>query len=289
MAKVTKAIIALAGLGGRRVPITKAIEKCMIPVGNRPIVDYLVDACIAAGITDIIFVVGEQSHQIRTFYGHNQMLEDYLVQNHKLDALEEISNLKTKARFHFVTQGADQPYGTSTPLWLARDYVREGERFLYLYGDNMHYRADGGSVIADFVQEALASGVETAMMVNEVPHDQVYRYGVVATDERDGKLFFRYIHEKPKVEEAPSNLNNSGVFILNHEILDKVRRSMEDTSHERYVIDAINYHHEDGHDIVVVRSTGQWLDCGSVEGWLYANNVVVGGMKPEEASHALGP
>ena len=275
----TKAIIALAGLGGRRVPITKAIEKCMIPVGNRPIVDYLVDDCIAAGVTDIIFVVGEQSRQIRTYYGHNQGLEDYLVKNHKLDALEAISNLQTKARFHFATQESTQPYGTSVALWLARNYIQENEPFLFMYGDNLHYREDGNHVIAAFVEEAVASGADTAMMANEVPDDQVHKYGVVATEPRGEFEFFRYIHEKPNVDEAPSNLNNSGVFMFTQAIFPFVKRSVEDESHERYITDAVNYYHDEGHEIAVVRSSGEWLDCGSVEGWLYANNRILGSDK----------
>lgn len=272
----TKAIIALAGYGTRRLPITKAVEKCMMPVGNRPIVDYLVDGCIAAGVTDIIFVVGEQSQQIRTFYGHNQRLEEYLVQNHQLEALQSIGSLKTKARFHFVTQDSEQPYGTTVPLWLARDYIEDGESFLFLYGDNLHYREDDRSVVADFVKDVVASSVDCAMMVNEVPHDQVHLYGVVAVEQRDNGEFFRYIHEKPAQAEAPSNLNNSGVFLFNQNIFPYLERSMKDESHERYVIDAINYYHADGHDVAVVRSSGEWLDCGNVAGWLHANNRIVG-------------
>lgn len=72
---ITTAIIPVAGWGSRRLPITKAIEKCMLPIGNRPLVDYVVQDCIAAGITDIIFVVSEGSEQLQRYYGHNQALE----------------------------------------------------------------------------------------------------------------------------------------------------------------------------------------------------------------------
>ena len=278
--KCTKAIIALAGYGGRRVPITKAIEKCMIPVGNRPIVDYLVDNCIAAGITDIIFVVGEQSDQIRLYYGHNQALEDYLSRNHKLDALETVSNLKTKARFHFVMQDDSAPRGTTVPLWMARDYIRPDETFLYLYGDNILYSQDGSSGYADFISETEGRDLSCAMMVNEVPHDKVYLYGVVATEQReDGVELFKYIHEKPSVEEAPSNLNNSGVFYLNQGIFDYAKQNMDtptnNKENEHYVIDVINSYHNDNHDVGVFRTKAEWLDCGSVEGWLYANNRIL--------------
>lgn len=278
--KCKKAIIALAGFGGRRVPITKALEKCMIPVGNRPIVDYLVDNCIAAGITDIIFVVGVQSDQIRLYYGHNQALEDYLAKNHKLDALETVSDLKTKARFHFVTQDDSQPYGTTVPLWMARDYIRGDETFLYLYGDNILHSPDGSSGYADFIRETEGRNLTCAMMVNEVPRDKVHLYGIVATEQRkDGAELFKYIHEKPSVEEAPSNLNNSGVFYLNQGIFDYAKQNMESSpnnkENEHYVIDVINSYHNDKHDIGVFRTKAEWLDCGSVEGWLYANNRII--------------
>jgi UTP--glucose-1-phosphate uridylyltransferase len=276
MMKCKKAIIALAGYGGRRVPITKAVEKCMIPVGNRPIVDYIVDDCIAAGITDIIFVVGEQASQIRTFYGHNQLLEDYLVKNHKLDALTTVSDLKTKARFHFVLQDSKQPYGTTVPLWLARDYIEKDETFLFLYGDNIFYREDGGSAIADFLKDTEASGVDNAMMVVEVPRETVDQYGIVATEQRDNAELFTRIVEKPKIEEAPSNLNNAGCFMLRHGIFEHAERGMSHPGQEQFFTDPLNWYHEAGNDIAVVRCKAEYLDCGSLEGWLHANQRIIG-------------
>lgn len=271
-----KAIIALAGYGGRRVPITKAIEKCMIPVGNRPIVDYIVDDCIAAGITDIIFVVGEQASQIRTYYGHNQGLEDYLVKNHNLKALNSISDLKTKARFHFVLQDSKQPYGTTVPLWLARDYIEPGETFLFLYGDNIFYRPDGGSAIADFLADVKTSGVQDAMMAVEVPRETVDQYGIVATEKRGDVELFTRIVEKPKIEEAPSNLNNAGCFMLRSGIFEHAERGMTHPGKEQFFTDPLNWYHEAGNDIAVIRCKGEYLDAGTIDGWLYANNRIIG-------------
>ncbi|HSW65803.1 MAG TPA: sugar phosphate nucleotidyltransferase [Bacillota bacterium] len=275
---VTKAIICVAGYGTRRLPITKAVEKCMIPVGNRPIVDYAVENCIKAGITDIIFVVGEQSEQIRTYYGRNQALEAYLVAQQKTAALDSLSDLEAKAVFHFVTQDREQPYGTSVPIWLARDYIQPGEQFLFMYGDNLFYQEDGNAV-ADFLHDIRGSGANCAMMVNEVPYDTVSRYGIVATETRGAHEFFQYIKEKPAADEAPSNLNNSGCFLLSSDIFTFVERSMHEpdpTLHEHLFTDPINWYHDAGHDIAVGRLKGEYLDCGSLEGWLYANNRVVG-------------
>jgi len=277
--KCTKAIIALAGYGGRRVPITKSIEKCMIPVGNRPIVDYIVDDCIAAGITDIIFVVGEQASQIRTFYGHNQLLEDYLVKNHKSEALASISDLKVKARFHFVLQDSKQPYGTTVPLWLARDHIEPGETFLFLYGDNIFYRPDGGSAIADFLAEAEASGAQNAMMAVEVPHETVDQYGIIDVETRNGVEWFKRIIEKPSIDEAPTNLNNAGCFKLNQAVFEHAERGMTHPGKEQFFTDPLNWYHQAGNDIAVLHIKAEYLDCGSLEGWLHANNRIIANAK----------
>src|SRR3954447_9541764 len=98
--KITKAIIPVAGWGTRRLPITKAIEKCMLPIGNRPIVDYVVQDCLKAGINDIYFVVGEDSTQLEDYYRSNIQLNDYLKRNHKEDKLPLIAPLG-EVKLHF--------------------------------------------------------------------------------------------------------------------------------------------------------------------------------------------
>lgn len=277
--KCTKAIIAVAGYGTRRLPITKAIEKCLIPIGNRPIVDYVVEDCLKAGIREIIFVVGEQSEQIRTYYGQNLMLEEYLLANGKHEALDGVRKLTTKADFHFVVQDRDQPYGTSTPVWLAKSLIEPGERFLYLYGDNIYYNDDGSSAIAAFLQDAESAGAKRAMMAVEVPHDQVIHYGIVATEQRNGHEMFQTIIEKPKPEEAPSNLNNAGCFMVDADILPFVEKSITDAPQkEKYFTDAVNWYAKAGHDLAVIRTKGEYIDCGTVPGWLYANNRIAGGL-----------
>lgn len=273
----TKAVIAVAGYGTRRLPITKAIEKCLIPIGDRPIVDYIVEDCIKAGIKEIIFVVGEQSDQIRTYYGQNRMLEDYLLAGGKHEALEEVRKLATKADFHFVVQDRKQPYGTSTPIWLAKDLIEPGERFLYLYGDNIYYNEDGSSAIKAFLEDAKEADTAGAMMAVEVPHDQVSHYGIVAVEERNGREMYQRIVEKPKPEEAPSNLNNAGCFLVGADIFPLVEKSINDSpQQEKYFIDAINWYAEAGHELAVIRTKGEYIDCGTVPGWLHANNRMLG-------------
>jgi UTP-glucose-1-phosphate uridylyltransferase len=170
---------------------------------------------------------------------------------------------------------------------LTRDYIRPDETFLYLYGDNILHSHDGSSGYAEFVHETEGRGLNCAMMVNEVPHNKVHLYGIVATEKRDGVELFKYIHEKPSVEEAPTNLNNSGVFYLNYDIFDYAKRNMEQEADnkegEHYVIEVINSYPNDGHKVGVFRTQAEWLDCGSVEGWLYANNRIINNHTPATA------
>jgi len=273
---ITKAVIALAGYGTRRLPITKAVEKCMMPVENRPIIDYIVDDCIKAGITDIIFVVGEQSDQIRTYYGKNEMLEAYLAENNKVEALQEVTRLRTKARFQFIVQDHLQPYGTSIPVWLAKDCIGPGESFVFLYGDNIHHTTDGSSVVKYFLQEATDAGKPSAMLVAPVPRELVSRYGIVETTSRDGVEIYEKTIEKPRPEETTSDLNNAGCFLLSDDIFPFVERSITHSPQsESFIIDAVNWYSQAGNDVLVVRSKGEYLDCGSVDGWLQANNRIV--------------
>ena len=182
--KCTKAIIPIAGYGTRRLPITKAIEKHMLPLGNRPMVDYLVEDCIRAGITEFMFVVGEEFDQIRRYYGQNQLLEEYLENKGKTDELEEIRSLNKKARFHYVIQDQYQPYGTTTPLWLCRHLIQPGEQVLMVNGDCFLYREDGGSDLTDFLQSVENSGSNAAMLAMEVAWDRVSHYGILTIDQR---------------------------------------------------------------------------------------------------------
>lgn len=274
--KRTKAIIALAGYGTRRLPITKAIEKCMMPLGNRPIVDYIVDDCIKAGITDIIFVVSEQADQIRTYYGHNALLEAHLAEHGKSHLSADLSALATKANFKFVVQDRYQPYGTSTPLWLCRELIEPDEQFLMLYGDNVYFTEDGSSSVADFLQKADAAGTAGAAMFVEVPHEVVHQYGVAAIRYEGDMELYDHIVEHPNPDEAPSNLNNAGCFLLNHDVFAHVEGNMhEPTTKERMLIDPINWWVQAGNKTAIIRLKGEYLDCGSLEGWLRANNRIV--------------
>lgn len=274
----TKAIIPMAGFGTRRLPITKAVEKCMLPVGNRPVVDYVVEDCLRAGITDVIFVVSEQFEQLQTFYGHNVLLEEYLANKGKSEQLNMVAGLANKARFHYVVQDQYQPYGTAVPVALCADMVEPDEQVLVLMGDDFIYNHNGDSEAKHLLEEVRASGATAGLLATRVPKQDVSRYGVIEMVQRDGKEFFRRIVEQPKAEDAPSDLINISKYVFDHDMLQATKQVMTNppaANGEYQITEALNIYEAQGKPITVVPVAGEYLDCGNVNGWLHANNVIL--------------
>lgn len=269
---ITKAIIPVAGWGTRRLPITKSIEKCMLPVGNRPIIDYVVQDCIKAGITDIIFVVSEQSEQIRNYYRSNIDLNDYLKRNGKLDMLDLVRPIK--ANLHFVVQPSYGKHGTAVPVSLAADYVDEGESAVVLMGDDFIWNKDGSSEVHRLI-EATPEG-ECGILAARVELKKGGTYGLILQDE-DG--YYKEMIDQPLVEDnPPSNLINISKYLLTKEVLDAASDVPAAHNGEYQLPDAVNDYVARGGRVKVVPATGQYLDGGSVQSWLIANQVVIGDM-----------
>jgi UTP--glucose-1-phosphate uridylyltransferase len=269
----TKAIIAIGGYGTRWLPLTKSIEKCMLPVGNRPVIDYIVDDCIAAGIKDVYFVVGEQSAQIRSYYSRNSALETHLEKKGKTKELEQLKQITQKANFHFIVQYASLPYGTAVPVMLFEKSVKlaADEQVIVIMGDQFVHNPDGSSEIAHLLAETSKAKTSAGMSVVHVPRDEVFKYGIVELTHEHGHQFFRRIVEKPTPETAPSTLNNLSLYVFDHDMLNCLQH-IKPTNGEYYVTDALNiYVGELNKQMAVVTTKGEYLDCGTVEGWLHAN------------------
>lgn len=267
---ITKAIIPVAGWGTRRLPITKSIEKCMLPVGNRPLVDYVVQDCIKAGITDIYFVIGEQSEQLRDFYRNNVDLNDYLRRNGKEQMLPLIA--PPKVRLHYVVQSSYDKYGTAIPVSLVFRELTPGESVVVLMGDDFIYRSDDQSEVARLIEQTPEGS--SAILAAEVPHNEVSSYGVIQKDENGN---FQTIVEKPSVEDAPSNLINISKYVLSYHMLQRIYEySKLELTGEYYITEPINQAVAAGEIVKVVPAEGQYLDGGTVEGWLRANQIVLG-------------
>jgi len=267
--KITKAIIPVAGWGTRRLPITKAIEKCMLPIGNRPLVDYVVQDCIAAGITDIYFVVSEWMTQIQAYYSENGELDAYLIGNGK-DEMLPLVRPPMNIRFHYVTQDTNGKYGTAIPVSLIMGVLEKDESAVVLMGDDFVYSSDGSSEVKRLIESTPEGG--NAMLGVNVPREAVSRYGVIDMNERSE---FVRIVEKPTPDQAPSTLINVSKYVLNYDLLSAISRYAEiSLSGEYYITEPINQYVMTGGSLVVVPAQGEYLDGGSEAGWIHANNVV---------------
>ncbi len=277
MQKITKAIIPVAGWGTRRLPITKIIEKSMLPVGNRPLVDYSVQELIKAGITDIYMVISNvEPCQVQEFYRDNLALNDYLVERGKADRLALAKTLPDHVKIHYTTQDPAGRYGTAVPVALVVEEYNLDEPVLVFMGDDFVWNPDGESA-AESLIHSLQSENESAILGVEIPREKVDKYGVLSV--QDGKLVD--VIEKPSIEEAPSNMINVSKYIMSRDLLRRVVNYVKShdfgpLDQEYLVTDPIDEYIKEGGIMRVAPTTGEYLDGGSVEGWVHANNVVTG-------------
>jgi UTP--glucose-1-phosphate uridylyltransferase len=280
--KVTTAVIFAAGFGSRMLPVTSAVQKELLPVLDRPIVDYVVADCVAAGVTDIIFVIRAGSHGLQDFYVGNAVLEGHLERFKKDKDLATLKRLHSQATYTFVEQRSDAGYGTAIPLQLAAEHLPKDEAFIVCGSDDFMWRTDGGSDLKDLVQTFNEADAAGAILSIEKAQDELHKYGVLEISEQDGHKFLESIAEKPASGAAPSNLINISKYIMTPAMLEYVMKVEKDpASGEFYITDAVRDAAKD-HKIVVGQAEGKYLDGGSVASWLEAN-LTVAQSRPELA------
>lgn len=272
---ITKAIIPVAGWGTRRLPITKIIEKSMLPVGNRPLVDYSVQELIAAGVTDIYMVISNvEPCQVKAFYQDNVALNQYLIERGKEDRLELAKTLPDNVKIHYVAQDPAGKYGTAVPIAMVVEEYKIDEPVLVFMGDDFIWNP-GGESSSESLLASLKDADDSAILGVEIPKERVEKYGVFFVD---GDRLIGVV-EKPKVDEAPSNLINVSKYIMSPALLQEIVKYVKEhdfgpKDQEYVVTDPIDSYIQKGGVMRVARTTGEYLDGGSVEGWLHANNVV---------------
>ena len=274
---ITKAIIPVAGWGTRRLPITKIIEKSMLPVGNRPLVDYSVQELIKAGVKDIYMIISNvEPCQVKAFYQKNVALDQYLIDRGKEDRLKLAHTLPDDVKIHYVQQDPTGKYGTAVPIAMVVEEYGIDESVLVFMGDDFIWNP-GGESASDSLLKSLKGDSESAILGVEVDKNQVDKYRVLSVD---GEKLTAIV-EKPNVAEAPSNLINVSKYIMSPKLLREIVKYVREhdfgpKDQEYLVTDPIESYLEQGGVMRVAPTSGEYLDGGSVEGWLHANNVVCG-------------
>lgn len=268
---IRKAVIATAGFGTRFLPISKTIQKEMLPILDRPLVDYIVEDCIKAGIEEIIFVVNEHNDQVIHFYRENRRLHEYLKRMHKAELYSHVEHLHTEAKFTFVRQLDNDLYGTATPLKLAAEHVKDESAFLVLMGDDFIYNQDGTSAIAEMLTTHRESGAAGLITCVTKPDEILHKYGIAELKQQNGFQFLTNLIEKPAPGKAPSNLANISKYIMSPEVFKILANQKPNpSSGELYITDTIlELAHRES--VVVHTPSGEYLDGGYLAGWFKAN------------------
>lgn len=270
---VAKAVIAVAGFGSRFFPVAKTVNKCMLPVLDKPVVQYMVEDCVRAGVSRIAIVTaaGQSGAQVRHYFTPDPDTEDYFHRRGWDDKWRPAAGLHELAEFTFLEQPRDGRYGTAVPTMIARDFVGDDDFFM-LGGDDVLLRADGGSDLADLVQRRDAAGTPGAIAAVTVGGGEAYRYGVLATTRRNGLDLLDDIVEKPHDWDGPTAFINISRCLVSADFfgyLDRLTPSQ--TNGEYQVTDALVAYAGD-HEVLISPVAGAYHDCGNVTGWLAANN-----------------
>jgi UTP--glucose-1-phosphate uridylyltransferase len=212
---VRKAVIPAAGLGTRFLPATKAQPKEMLPVVDRPAIQYVVEEAVRAGIDDILIITGRGKRSLEDHFDRNFELEQQLRDKGKQADLTEIKQLAELADIHFVRQG--QALGLGHAVAVARKHVGD-QPFAVMLGDDI--MVDDAALLRSMI-DTYEERQASVLALLQVPHDEISAYGCVAVDDvDDGLVRIRDIVEKPEPEVAPSDLAVVGRYVLTPDIFD---------------------------------------------------------------------
>ncbi len=234
MARVTKAVIPAAGLGTRFLPATKAQPKEMLPVVDRPAIQYVVEEAVAAGIDDILIITGRNKRSLEDHFDRNFELEHQLRSKGKLGDLAEVVELAELADIHFVRQG--EPLGLGHAVSVARKHVGD-DPFVVMLGDDI--MADQSSVLTDMIK-GFDEHNSSVVALMEVEPESISAYGCAAVRDQNGPLCaVTEIVEKPDPAEAPSNLAVMGRYLFTPAIFDQLDKVQPGVGGEIQLTDAI--------------------------------------------------
>jgi UTP--glucose-1-phosphate uridylyltransferase len=246
--RVTKAVIPAAGLGTRFLPATKAQPKEMLPIVDKPAIQYVVEEAVRAGIDDILIITGRGKRTLEDHFDRNFELEYYLEQRGKTADLEEIQALAEMADIHYVRQG--EPLGLGHAVSVARKHVGENP-FVVMLGDDI--MVGESAVLSDMIDTYEKYG-RSVVALSEFPTDEISSYGCVDPEIlSDDLVRLRGIVEKPAPQDAPSNLAVMGRYVFTPEIFDALAHVRPGVGGEIQLTDAI----------------ALLLDSQTVYGWVF--------------------
>ncbi|MDM5359876.1 UTP--glucose-1-phosphate uridylyltransferase GalU [Peribacillus sp. ACCC06369] len=234
MKKITKAIIPAAGLGTRFLPATKAMPKEMLPIVDKPTIQYIVEEAVASGIKDIIIVTGKGKRAIEDHFDYAPELEQNLWEKGKLELLNKVQYSSKLANIHYIRQ--KEPKGLGHAVWCARKFIGD-EPFAVLLGDDI---VQSETPCLKQLINQFEETNNSIIGVQTVPEEETNRYGIIDPAFQDGRLYqVENFVEKPVLGTAPSNLAIMGRYILTPEIFSMLDQQEAGAGGEIQLTDAI--------------------------------------------------
>lgn len=261
--KINTAVITAAGFGTRFLPIVKEIPKEMLPIVDKPIIQYVVEECLDAGLEKIIIVVREGNNVINNYFNKSvPEVRDLLASVGKEKRFQEVDRLMEYKGIEIITQRTDLPYGNGSPVLSAMPYLEKDRPFAVLLADDL-VLTKSRSGIAQLLDYFENSDVDGVISAQTVELNQVSRYGIIKAkeviDEHHGQIDF--IVEKPEPEDAPSTLVTYGRYVLPYEVLNVLSEVHTGKDNELWLPDANDKIAKSGKLMYKVID-GQWYTTG---------------------------
>lgn len=256
--KIRKAVLPVAGKGTRFLPATKVVPKELLPIIDKPVIQYLVEEAVLSGIEEIIFVIAKGKELIKDHFSHHPELEIFLNSKEKHELLEAIRPIHDMAKFHFVYQ--DQPLGDGHAILQAEELVGN-EPFLVLFGDDIvrSERPAALQLIDHFKGESV-------LAVERIPREKSKLYGMISPGKQDNRLFEVVdMVEKPHPDDAPSELGVIGKYVCPPEIFESIRKASPGKDGELRLIDGFK-HLKNTQGVWAVEIEGKRFDTGHPRG-----------------------
>lgn len=264
--KVKKAVFPVAGLGTRFLPATKAMPKEMLPVVDKPLIQYAVEEALASGIEQLIFVTGSGKGALENHFDRSFQLEETLRQRQKIELLKEVESLVPESGTIIYTRQSE-PLGLGHAIWCARDIVGD-EPFAVLLADDLIKSET--PVLHQMVKEFDRLRASTVAVI-EVPKEETLRYGILDADQTSEQTFrVNGMVEKPPADEAPSNMAVIGRYILTPRIFNILGEQGKGAGGEIQLTDAMSQLLTE-QPIFGFRFEGTRFDCGDKAGFQMAN------------------
>jgi UTP--glucose-1-phosphate uridylyltransferase len=262
--KVRKAVIAAAGMGTRFLPQTKAMPKEMLPIGDKPVIQLVVEGLVEAGVEDIIIVTGPTKRAIEDHFDRSLELEEALKNKGKHKIADKLVSIAEMANFIYIRQKGE-PVGNARPILNASHMIGD-EPFFFFFADDFF---TGEKSTATQMLEAYNKTGKTIVAVREVPENEVSSYGIVDYSEKisDKIVKVKRLVEKPNIEDAPSNLASGSGYLLTPDVLPILEKEIVGPDGEIRITDAVE-ELAGIEDVFALKIEGEYHDTGNPEVYL---------------------